>query len=252
MQVDHRPRTNNEKGGPFVSDGKNKSRKLQTNFGSSISIIHHSSFIIHHFSFMSPIHPLEGSLKFTCYRSPRAISIPAELFESLNRWRRVMWEKALIGIYPDGIGYGNISMRIPGSDQFVISGTATGGLRDLEINQYAMVERCDPDSNTVWCKGELNASAESMSHYAIYTALPEVQAVVHIHNRPLWDKYLNLLPTTSPEIEYGTPAMAGEITRILYLPETHSKKVIIMGGHEEGIISFGQTLEEAARIILEL
>ena len=201
---------------------------------------------------MSLIHPTEGSLKFTCHRSPGAIGIPGELFEVLNHWRQVMWEKNLIGIYPDGIGYGNISVRIPGSNQFCISGTATGGLNELTMDDYALVERCDPDLNTVWCRGQINASAESMSHAAIYNTIPWAAAVVHIHNRPLWDKYLNLLPTTSTEVEYGTTAMAGEITRILSLPETLQKKVMVMGGHEEGIISFGQTLEEAASLILNL
>ena len=201
---------------------------------------------------MSPTHPSEGYLKFTCHRSPGAIGIPDELFDSLNHWRRVMRQKELIGIYPDGIGYGNISVRILGSNHFCISGTATGGLEDLNIEHYALVERCDPDLNTVWCRGQINASAESMSHAAIYNTIPWSAAVVHIHNRPLWDKYLNLLPTTSTEVEYGTPAMAAEITRILSLPETLQQKIIIMGGHEEGIISFGQTLEEATSLILAL
>ena len=77
-------------------------------------------------------------------------------------------------------------------------------------------------------------------------------AVVHIHNYPLWDRYLGILPTTSPEVEYGTPTMANEITRILTLPKTLQKKVIIMGGHEEGIFAFGKTIEEAVSLILAL
>jgi len=201
---------------------------------------------------MPPNHPTEGSLKFTCHRSPGETGLPDELFEALNHWRKVMWQKGLIGSYPDGIGYGNISLRIPGSDHFCISATATGGLPELERNHYALVERCDPEINTVWCRGALNASAESMSHAAIYTSVPVVSAVIHIHNRLLWDKYLDILPTTSPEIEYGTPAMAGEITRILSQAETLRQKVIVMGGHAEGIIAFGRTIEEAALIIMAL
>jgi ribulose-5-phosphate 4-epimerase/fuculose-1-phosphate aldolase len=201
---------------------------------------------------MSPNHPIEGSFKFTCHLTPGEIGLRDELFEALNHWRQVMWEKGLIGVYTDGIGYGNISIRLPGGNRFCISGTATGCLPELTRNHYAMVEGCDVEKNTVWCRGALNASAESMSHSAIYTSLPDVMAVVHIHNRPLWERYLGILPTTSPEVEYGTPAMAGEITRILSLPETLQKKVIIMGGHEEGVIAFGKTVEEAGLIVLEL
>jgi ribulose-5-phosphate 4-epimerase/fuculose-1-phosphate aldolase len=201
---------------------------------------------------MPPLHPTEGSLKFSCHLTPGETGIPDELFDSLNHWRQVLWEKRLIGVYPDGIGYGNISVRIHGSDTFCISGTATGGLPELTRNHYALVDRCDIANNTVWCMGSINASAESMSHSAIYASHPEAEAVVHIHNRPLWEKYLGVLPTTSPEVEYGTPAMAGEITRILSLPETLQKKVIIMGGHEEGIIAFATTVGEAAMIVLAL
>ena len=201
---------------------------------------------------MSSTHPTEGYLKFICHRTPGNIELPEFLFNSLNYWRKVLWERGLIGTYPNGIGYGNISVRMPGSAQFIISATATGGLKDLKISHYALVERCEPGINEVWCRGELNASAESMSHFAIYAANPEAGAVVHIHNRPLWEKYLGVLPTTSPEVEYGTPAMAAEITRILSQPETLQRKVIIMGGHEEGIIAFAGTIAEAAALILEL
>ena len=201
---------------------------------------------------MTSNHPTEGSLKFACHCAPGEIVIPEELFDSLNHWRQVLWEKRLIGVYPDGIGYGNISIRIHGSDTFCISGTATGGLPELTRSHYALVEQCAIEKNTVWCRGSINASAESMSHSAIYASHAEAGAVVHIHNRPLWEKYLGVLPTTSPAVEYGTPAMASEITRILGLPETLEKKVIIMGGHEEGIIAFGNGVEEAAQAILLL
>jgi L-ribulose-5-phosphate 4-epimerase len=201
---------------------------------------------------MTPNHPTEGSLKFTCHRSPGETGLRDELFEALNHWRQVMWEKGLIGVYPDGIGFGNISVRLPGGNSFCISGTATGGLPELKRNHFAVVERCDVENNTVWCRGALNASAESMSHSAIYNSLPDVMAVVHIHNRPLWEKYLDLLPTTNRAVEYGTPEMAREIERIIVLPETLKKKVFVMGGHEEGLISFGKTIEETALIILNL
>jgi ribulose-5-phosphate 4-epimerase/fuculose-1-phosphate aldolase len=115
-----------------------------------------------------------------------------------------------------------------------------------------LVERCDNALNTIWCRGSIRASAESMSHAAIYLANSEVGAVVHIHSRQLWDKLIDVLPTTAKSIEYGTPEMAYEIGRIMTLPETLNKKVFVMGGHEEGIVSFGNTVEEAAQIILAL
>jgi len=115
-----------------------------------------------------------------------------------------------------------------------------------------LVERCNPLLNAIWCRGVVKASAESMSHAAVYAANTEVGAVVHIHNLQLWEKYLDVLPTTSKEIEYGTPEMAFAISKIMTQQETLDRKVFVMGGHKEGVIAFGKTVEEAAFTILAL
>lgn len=201
---------------------------------------------------MNTAQPIDGSIKFNCHLTTEKLVIPSELFIPLNHWREELWLKCLIGAYPDGIGYGNISVRLPHSNQFYISGTATGGLPELDQIHYPLVEQCDTAQNTIWCRGLIKASAESMSHAAIYVSNPEIGGVVHIHDRQLWEKYLDVLPTTNKKVEYGTPEMAYEISRIMTLPETLNKKVFVMGGHEEGIIAFGKTVEEAALIILEL
>jgi hypothetical protein len=196
--------------------------------------------------------PNEGYLKFDCHLTTEKIAIPSELFTPLNFWRNELWLKCLIGAYPSGIGYGNISIRIPQTNQFYISGTATGGIPELDQIHYPLVEACDPAQNTIWCRGLIKASAESMSHSAIYLANNEVGAVVHIHDLNIWEKYLDKLTTTSKEVEYGTPEMAFEISRIMTLPETLNNRIFVMGGHREGIISFGRTVEEAAQAILAL
>jgi L-ribulose-5-phosphate 4-epimerase len=196
--------------------------------------------------------PSEGYLKFDCHLTKEAIQIPSALYIPLNQWRNELWQRQLIGSYPDGIGYGNISIRVPKSSQFYISGTATGGIPELDQTHYPLVERCDPALNTLWCRGLIRASAESMSHAAVYGADPDIGAVVHIHNRELWEKYLEVLPTTDRNVEYGTPGMAYEISRMMTLPEVLERKIFVMGGHEEGIIAFGKTIEEASMVILEI
>jgi L-ribulose-5-phosphate 4-epimerase len=201
---------------------------------------------------MEYIQPNEGSIKFDCHLAKEKIAIPPEIFEQLNQWRYELWLKCLIGSYPDGIGYGNLSVRLPDSDQFYISGTSTGGIPELAEMHYSLVERCDPALNVIWCRGLIKASAESMSHAAIYQSNPEIGAVVHIHNLHLWQKYVEVLPTTDQKVEYGTPEMAWEIGRIMTLPATLKNKIFVMGGHKEGIIAFGRSVEEAALMILEL
>jgi ribulose-5-phosphate 4-epimerase/fuculose-1-phosphate aldolase len=194
----------------------------------------------------------EGYIKFTCQFEQRAIAIPENIFSALNLCRNQLKAKNWIGTYPDGIGYGNISMRLPGTDQFYISGSATGDLSILEPQHYALVENCEVEKNSIRCCGLIKASSESMSHYMIYKTIPQAMAVVHIHNFDLWKKYLDVLPTTDKSVTYGTPEMAYEIERILNQPATVLKQIIIMGGHQEGIISYGTTIEEATEAMLKL
>ena len=201
---------------------------------------------------MNTVQPDDGYIKFACHLIPEIIEIPSSLFDPLNFWREEMWQKAWIGAYPDGIGYGNISVRIPQSDRFYISGSATGGIPELDQIHYPLVENCDLSQNAIWCRGVVHASSESMSHAAIYSFNGEIGSVVHIHNHLLWEKYLDILPSTAKDVEYGTPEMAYEIIRLMGLPETQKRKVFVMGGHIDGIISFGKTVEEAARAILAL
>jgi hypothetical protein len=68
----------------------------------------------------------------------------------------------------------------------------------------------------------------------------------------LWQTHLNQLPTTDPAIAYGTPDMAREFQRLFTDTEFADKGVAVMAGHEEGLISFGATLGEAANRLLNL
>ena len=57
--------------------------------------------------------------------------------------------------------------------------------------------------------------------------------------------------TTEKNVSYGTPEMAKEIIRLFKQDNLIDKKILVMSGHEEGIISFGANLEEAANILLD-
>ena len=90
---------------------------------------------------MNNLQSHDGYVKFHCHLTSEMITIPSELFIPLNNWRNELWMKCLIGAYPDGIGYGNISVRVPESDQFYISGTSTGGIPELDVIHYPLVEK---------------------------------------------------------------------------------------------------------------
>lgn len=171
----------------------------------------------------------------------------------LERWRRPLYAAGLIGHYKDlGVGFGNISIRVPGGTQFIISGTQTGHLADTIAKHYTLVTDYDIDGNRVTCRGPIQASSESLTHAAIYELSHDFWAVVHVHCAKLWNEQRDLLPTTRPNVPYGTPEMAREFARLYRDTDFRLRGVAIMAGHEEGIVSVGASIEEAATRILEL
>ena len=178
-------------------------------------------------------------------------SFPEELFLSLEKERSILYKLGLIGMYPDGIGFGNISVQTDGGS-FLITGSATGQFATLNQSHYSMVSESSFEDNSISCKGLTKASAESLTHAAIYRAIPEVGAVVHAHCLWLWEKLLNHYPTTSGEIEYGTPEMALAVQSLAAEMGMSDENIIIMGGHREGILAFGKNLKEATTQIIEI
>lgn len=194
----------------------------------------------------------EGYIKYNSDWTPGPAP-DAELCGELDAWRRPLHNADLIGHYEDlGIGFGNISVRIADSRQFVISGTQTGHIAETRAEHYALVTDYDIDANRVSCTGPVQASSEAMTHAAIYALSDSIRAIVHVHSRPLWDRYKNELPTTRPDVAYGTPEMAHEFERLYRDSPFGSGGIAVMAGHEEGIISFGADLGQAAKRILDL
>lgn len=190
----------------------------------------------------------EGYIKFRCeWRKEEKVD-PA-CVEALNEWRRKLYDLQLIGQYENGIGFGNISMRY-NNNQFIITGSATGGLPILDHNHYTKVNSYSFSSNTVSCSGPIKASSESLSHAAVYEAWPECNAVIHVHHLKMWERLLHKLPSTPENIAFGTPEMAEAIQRILSYKEALRQGIIVMGGHREGILTFGETLEVAGEILI--
>ncbi len=191
----------------------------------------------------------EGYIKYQCHWNKTKAIATSEIIE-LNQWRNQLYNLGLIGEYDNGIGFGNVSVRIPQSQDLIISGTQTGGIAELTAEHYTKVTDFDWHKNYVVCEGLIKASSETLTHGAIYVAQPDINAVIHVHNLNLWRKLLNRVPTTNPNCAYGTPEMAEEIIRLCQQPETEKQKIVIMSGHEEGILVFGHSLDEAGTVLL--
>lgn len=194
----------------------------------------------------------EGYIKYNCTWEQKEFLIENDLFSKLEEERSVLYEMGLVGAYPDGIGFGNISVRIGEGQSFVITGSATGQFPKLSQSHYALVNAYNFAKNTISCTGLTQASAESLTHAAVYEALPEVGAVVHVHCFWLWEKLLGNYPATSAEIEYGTPEMALAVKLLASGMKMNDEKIIVMGGHQEGILAFGSSLNEATSEIINI
>lgn len=192
----------------------------------------------------------EGYIKYQCHWSEVEAIAESEIKE-LNSWRKQLYQLGLIGEYDNGIGFGNLSIRLPQRKQLIISGTQTGGIPDLTAQHYTKVIDYDWQQNYVTCQGLIQASSETLTHAAIYHALPDINAVVHVHHQLLWEKLLEQVPTTNPDCAYGTPEMATEIIRLCQQPLTQQARIIAMSGHEAGILTFGANLSQAGETLLK-
>jgi L-ribulose-5-phosphate 4-epimerase len=183
-------------------------------------------------------------IKFSCECVSGEIASFSGLAE-LNAYRRKLLDLHLIGVDPKGIGFGNLSVREGATKKFYITGSATGGIHELTLANCAKVVACDFERNQVRYEGSASPSSESLTHAAIYESDATAGAVVHCHNSKLWAALLNQAPTTAKAAEYGTPEMAYEIMQLFGRTAPQTRKIVVMAGHEGGILTFGKDLEEA-------
>jgi hypothetical protein len=185
----------------------------------------------------------EGYIKFS-YAHEAAPAPQHPGLHDLMRIRDDLHEWELIGVLPDGIGYGNVSARIADTGKFIITGSGTGLKFPIAARDFCEVSSFDIAQNRVVCRGPLPASSESMSHGAIYAARPEAGAVIHIHDRVMYRLLIREgAPQTPADATFGSPEMALAVGRLAArLPPV---AVLVMAGHEDGLIAFGPDPQSA-------
>lgn len=197
----------------------------------------------------------EGVIKFNLEHTPAGPLPESDLVEII-RWRQWMVDHRLIGMIetPDGpVGYGNISVRCTSGGHpqgFIISGTQTGHLPQLDKTHFALVDAAHPEENRLVSRGPIKPSAESLTHAVVYAQDSAICWVLHAHYKPLWLAGERFgFPLTSPDAPYGTPEMAVETVRLFKETDVRQKGIFGMAGHEDGIVSFGETAKQAAGIM---
>ncbi len=204
----------------------------------------------------------EGAIKFEA--AHRDSPLPARRFGEaacrLIAWREIFAKTGLVGQEPGlygGFGYGNVSCRVgpPSMPRrrraFLITGTQTSGKACMSLADLCVVESCQPRRNRVESYGASMPSSESLTHGAIYDLGSHIRFVFHAHSPTIWRRTEMLrIPITDRRVPYGTPEMAREVERLWRSSPLPDLGMLAMGGHEDGVIAFGRSAEEAGEVML--
>ncbi len=185
---------------------------------------------------------IDGVIKYSIEHTTK--NTPAfNDYEALEALRSRLFILGLIGVQ-DGIGYGNISVREKDKNSFFITATQTGDLSSLTSEYYTYISSYDFSKFQVTSQGRHQPSSEALSHAMIYKINSEINAVIHIHSKALWEfmKENNTLFTTA---EYGTAQMVEEIASLYKNTNPFNESIFVMRGHEDGVMAFGKTVKEA-------
>lgn len=158
----------------------------------------------------------------------------------LKYWCRVFHERKLARPHKWG-SYGNLSFRDSGSS-FIITGSGVRFGEEWVENPFVRVVSCDVDDSVVQAEGTRDPSSESMLHYSIYRARPEINAVFHGHSRRILERAADLgLTQTLSEEPYGSVSLARSIVEVL-------DRNLFIAIRAHGFVSLGLTMKEAGEL----
>lgn len=194
--------------------------------------------------------PDEGYVKYRCLHTPGPAPAHPDL-AALDALRTALFDAGLLGMRPDGVGFGNVSVRGAG-ECFVITATGTGGARVLGPEGYCLVTAFDEVANQVRSVGPRQASSEAMSHGAVYRADPSAHCVAHVHSRALFDRLLAAGAMATPsDAAFGTPDMARALADLVCRRRGRAG-VMVMRGHDEGLMAYGPDIPAVAALLRQL
>ncbi|KKO43910.1 aldolase [Arsukibacterium ikkense] len=195
----------------------------------------------------------EGVIKYQLNYQVQAV-LKAEEVAELSSWRQIMLQLGMLGQSPqryDNYGFGNISQRFGASDQFIISGSQTGGISKITAADYALVSECLVAQNQITALGQTKPSSEAMTHGQLYQLSDRINFIIHAHCPHIWLQAEALaLPQTGAGVPYGTVAMADEVARLFTETNVLQQGVFTMAGHKDGVVAFGKTAEQAGQRLI--
>lgn len=189
---------------------------------------------------------LDGVIKYSIEHQTAETPLFSD-YEQLEALRTRLFTLGLIG-EKDGIGYGNLSMRDDNSKSFFITATQTGRKQILSREYYTYISDYDFSTFKVISQGTHKPSSEALSHAMIYAIDERITTVIHIHSLALW-KFMQAKNDLATTAEYGTAEMVEEIAELYTNLDPMMNNAFVMKGHEEGIITFGRSVEEAELVL---
>ncbi|MDH7484061.1 MAG: class II aldolase/adducin family protein, partial [Spirochaetales bacterium] len=214
----------------------------------------------------------EGIIKFACHWQQCAL-YQCECAHAVLDVRNRLWDRGLVGAAADGTGFGNVSSVVSrnearelapdlvervqsryhaGQRYFLVTGSQTGREAVLDISGLSLVLEWNLAANELACAGPVRASSESLTHAALYEAESRIGGVVHVHAPWYWAHWPENAPRTAADVSYGTPAMGYEIQRIWRETGAAVSGAVCMGGHRDGLLAWGETVEQALETLLTM
>ncbi len=192
---------------------------------------------------------IDGVIKYTIEH----LSDEAPKFKKFEELERVRYELFTLGLIGEkqGVGYGNISLKDTQGDSFFITATQTGNKELLDKEFYTYVEDYNFQTFRIFSKGLHKPSSEALSHAVIYSLDKNINGVIHIHSNALW-KFMIEKKYLYTEAEYGTKEMITEIQQLYKQNDPLTHNIFVMKGHQDGIICFAPTIEEAKKKLFQL
>lgn len=196
----------------------------------------------------------DGIIKFNISNWERTKSFSKELWSDLSFNRKKLFNIGLIGFDNKlKLGFGNISKRLD-NNSFIITGSQTGNIQYLEGRHFSVIQDIDLKLNSVKCKGHIKPSSESITHGVCYLYNNKINSVIHIHSSFLWNILIkNKKILSTPESAgYGSTELSFSLKNIVENMKINEPEIIVMRGHEDGIIIIGGSLKNVTEKTISL
>lgn len=182
------------------------------------------------------------SPKFSTVFVSNSFAVPDEL-KTLKKWCAVFEEKGLAPSHSAGT-FGNLSFRLKGTDEFIITASCVGFKDKLRDEDFVHVKDVDLEKRRIRAAGSREPSSESMLHSEIYRTRKDVNAVFHGHSKEILEDCSDLITTKKAE-PYGSIELVKSVKDVL-----GNNNFIIMKGH--GFISMGAAMDIAGNYALHV